>query len=262
MKNFALFILLQMYAAVAFSQSIADPIDPSLVSREIASKYALHAMLSSNSYHNEDRVKFAVENLGWIQVDRNGKSTSKPTFVGKVTGLAYDVFEKKDANETIIAFRGTDNKRDYLTANLAPWPFSIQYTAARKVVRLYSQKNPKKKVTVTGHSLGGSLALSASVRLGVDAVVFDSSPRIFDGLGDKHEPAARVMIYEAGEILEVVRKVWPKIYTAVPRENVFKGSFDFGGVSKHRSDYLALGLLRLGAEVDPSLVGVLKLLPK
>jgi pimeloyl-ACP methyl ester carboxylesterase len=219
-------------------------------------------MLSSNSYHNADRVKFAVQELGWIQVDRNGKSTSKPTYIGKASGLAYDIFEKKDTNETIIAFRGTDNKKDYLTANLAPWPFSIQYAAARKVVRLYLEGNPTKKLTVTGHSLGGGLALSASVRLGVDAVVFDSSPRIFDGKGDKHEPATRVMIYEAGEILERVRKIWPKIYTAVPRENIFKGSFDFGGVSKHRSDYLALGLLRLGAEVDPSLVGVLKLLPK
>ncbi len=246
----------------ALAQSNGDSFAPIEIDQEVAAKYVLYAMLSSNSYHNMGRVNFSVEKLGWIQVDLNGNPTSAPTNVHKATGLAYDIFEKKDGNEAIIAFRGTDSKKDYLTANFAPWPFSLQYSQARRAVRDYRNRKPNVKVTVTGHSLGGGLALSASVRLGVDAIVFDSSPRIHDGLGDKHLPAKRVMVYEAGEILAVVRKVFPKIYTAVPRENIYKASFDFGGANKHRSDHLAIGMLWLGAEVAQELKPLLEGVPK
>jgi hypothetical protein len=102
-----------------------------------------------------------------------------------------------------------------------------------------------------------------SVRYGVDAVVFDSSPRIFDGLGDKHLPATRILIYEGGEILTVARKLWKKKFNkAASRENIYKASFDFGGENKHRPDHLALGLLKLRATVDATLEPVRDELPK
>jgi hypothetical protein len=60
-----------------------------------------------------------------------GKPTDIPTIKRK-SGLAYDIFEKQNLNEVIFAFRGADSKKDYLDANLAVWPFSIQYTQAKK----------------------------------------------------------------------------------------------------------------------------------
>ena len=215
--------------------------EPLSITPEAAGKYAVYAMMSSNAYHNTDRVKFPIEKMGWVQVDLGGKPTDQPTKEG-ITGLAYDIFEKKGSDEVAFAFRGTDSKRDYLTANLAPWPFSFQYTQAKSAFAKYLKDHPHKKITVTGHSLGGGLALSMSVRFGVNAVVFDSSPRIFDGLGDHHLQAERVLVYEGGEILEVVRKHWKKIFEAVKQENIYKASFDFGGANKHRSDHLALEL--------------------
>lgn len=263
MKRILFAIFLTLFATHVFAQDEGDSFNPPELSAKVADDYAIYSMISSNSYHKADRVKFPVEMLGWIQVDINGKSTDKPTVEIKKSGLAYDIFEKQNSNEVIFAFRGTDSKRDYFRANFAIWPFSGQYKQARKAFKEYVKNHSDKKITVTGHSLGGGLALSMSVRYGVDAVVFDSSPRVFDGLGDKHAPATRVMIYEGGEILAKVREIWKKKFlTVVPQENIYKASFDFGGANKHRSDHLALGLLTLGATVDATLVPVREALPK
>lgn len=222
------------------------------VTAETASKYAIYAMVASNSYHKNDRVHFPVEQLGWIQVDLNGKPTSEPTRKFK-SGLAYDIFEKNASDEVIFAYRGTDSKHDYFTSSLTIPPFNIQYIQARKQFLEYKEKNPTKKITVTGHSLGGGLALSMSVRFGVDAVVFDSSPRVFDGVHNKHLPASRVAVYEDGEILVKARKYWHKFSEVVADNDVYKANFDFGKINKHRCDYLALNLLNLGATTSVEL---------
>jgi hypothetical protein len=114
---------------------------------------------------------------------------------------------------------------------------------------------------VTGHSLGGGLSLSISVRKGIDAVVFDSSPRVSDGIGDKHAPATRVLIYEKGESLEILRNARNKTREILAPENIYACAFDFHGVDKHNCELLARGLVELGAAVNPELAAVLKVLP-
>jgi hypothetical protein len=101
--------------------------------------------------------------------------------------------------------------------------------------------------------LGGGLALSVSVHHGVTAITFDPSPRIFDGLGDMHEPALRVCVYQDGEILEKVRSHWNKFSDVVAEENIYKCKYDFGGHSNHKSDILALRILEQAAPADPKL---------
>lgn len=219
-------------------------------------------MMASNSYHKNDRVRFPVKKAGWIQVDEDGKQTAKPTKKHPLSGLAYDIYEKQGTDEVVFAIRGTDSKRDYIDANFAVPPFSIQYTQVNKEFGEYIKNHPGKKVTVTGHSLGGGLALSVSVHHGVEAITFDPSPRIFDGKGDIHLPAKRVLIYEGGEILEKVRKHWKKISEVVSNENIYKCDFDFKDVSKHRGDYLARGLLDLGATANKELVPIRDALPR
>lgn len=232
------------------------------ITDEVAGRVAAYAMLSSNAYHKSDRVRFAVEKMGWIQVDSDGNPTMAPTRVHPISGLAYDIFEKKGSNEVVFAFRGTDSRGDYLTANLAVPPFNFQYRQARKDFAAYIGRNSDKHVVVTGHSLGGGLALSVSVHYGVTAITFDPSPRVFDGAGDFHEPAERMIVYQAGEILEAFREHWRKVSDVVASKDIYACSFEFAaGASSHRSDYLALGLLTLGAKHDPALQLVLDAVP-
>lgn len=272
MRKVILAVLISLCSVYSLAQGGANKLNPLEVRPEIAAKYAIYAMLSSNAYHKSDRVKFPVEMLGWIQIDLTGNPTKQPTKVRR-SGLAYDIFEKQNTNEVIFAFRGTDSKKDYLNANFAIPPFSIQYAQANNEFEDYIKTHPDKLITVTGHSLGGGLALSISVRHGFNAVVFDSSPRVFDGSRDINLAATRIQVYEGGEILGVARHFWKKKFNKiVPPENTYKASFDFGKTDsltrlaeaglKHRSDYLATGLLRLGATVDDKLTPLLANLPK
>lgn len=236
---------------------------PQEITAEVAGKYAIYAMMASNSYHKSKRVRFPVEKAGWIQVDMNGNETTTPTKKHRFSGLAYDKFQKRGTNEVVFAIRGTDSRlRDYGLANFSFPPLSRQYSQINKEIGGYLKTHPDEKITVTGHSLGGGLALSVSVHHGVDAITFDPSPRIFDGRHNIHLPAKRVAIYESGEILEKFRKLSRKFFKVVPNEDIYKCSFDFGGVSKHRGDYLARELLNLGATVNGELIAIRDALPK
>lgn len=235
---------------------------PQEINAEIAGKYAIYAMMASNSYHKTKRVKFAVEKAGWIQIDLQGKKTSRPTKENK-SGLAYDIYEKQGSNEVVFAIRGTDSKlKDYGLANFSIPPLNKQYQEINKEFGDYKKNHPNKSFVVTGHSLGGGLAFSVSVHQGVDAVTFDPSPRIFDGRNNIHLPAKRIAIYEDGEILEKFRRHSKKFSEVVPYEDIYECKFDFGKASKHRGDFIARGLLQLGATVNPDLVPVLNALIK
>lgn len=259
--SFAAMTLSLMLAGFgAAAQNKRNEPSPSTLDSNFAAKYAIYAMLASNSYHKppNERVQFPVNLLGWELVDEKGQTTSNPTKIHKFSGLAWDVYEKNGSSEVVSAFRGTDNWRDYLNGSFVPWPLAIQYSQSRKDFDKYVIAHPDKQITVVGHSLGGGLAAGISVRRGVDAVVFDPSPRIFDGLGDKNQPAkVRVVVYQDGEILEKVRKYWPKLRKTFPEGSFYKATFDFGAYNAHRSDQLALGLLKLGAKKNSELEKVL-----
>ena len=226
--------------------------EPQKISESVAGKYALYAMMSANAYHNGDRIRFPLELLGWRQVDLNGNTTYGPTGKSKLTGFAYDIYENIKTNDVVFAFRGTDDKKDWWLANIIIG-ISPQYKQAVKRFQKYVNAHPDKNITVTGHSLGGGIALGISARFGVSAFTFDPSPRIFDGLGDKHLPAARIVIYQQKEPLEFARKHWDKISEVVLYDNTYCCEFDFKGVSPHRSDYLAKGMLNLGITANKGL---------
>lgn len=223
---------------------------------KMAGNLAIYAMMSANAYKKKSkRIRFDLHRLGWQQVDLDGKATDKPAKVHKMSGLAYHIYEKVGTNNVVFAFRGTDSKRDYLWANLSFPPFNIQYRQARKAIKKYLIEHSDKNVIATGHSLGGGLALSVSVRYGIKAFAFDPSPRVFDGLGNVHKPAERVIVYQKGEILKIVRKLWKKDNEVVKRKNVYECNYPkvFKGSSKHRGDLLAKGLLIEGAATNPEL---------
>lgn len=236
--------------------------DTQTIDSSVAGGLAIYAMLSANTYEKKvGRVRFDLSQLGWVRVDLDGEPTEEPTKEHKLSGLVYDIYEKIGTNKVVFAFRGTDNKKDYLTANLAIPPFNFQYRQARKAVGKYLSENSQKNVVVTGHSLGGGLALSVSVHHGVKAFTFDPSPRIFDGIGDMHEPAERVIVYQQGEILQKFREHWKKVSDVVEEKNIYQCNYPevFGENSRHRGDLLAKGLLLDGTKSNPELSAVVVL---
>ena len=248
---------------ICFIVSCAStPDSPSITSpsgsANIAGEYAIYGMMAAESYHDNNRIRFPLTLAGWQQVDLDGNPTTEPTEDSHwFTGLAYDIFEHQNTDEVVISIRGTDSKWDWLVSNFAVI-ISPAYKQASKEVREYINSHPDKKIKITGHSLGGGIALSVSARLGLDAITFDPSPRIFDGLGDEHKEANRILIFQNGEILEKAREAWPKIFEVVPQERIYSYSFEFNDENNHRGDCLAYGLLKLGATVNPELEPILK----
>jgi hypothetical protein len=125
-------------------------------------------------------------------------------------GFNYTVYDKRSAagalERRVIAFRGTDTKQ------LADWFYgNIGTTQRDQGLALYKAERAKLDaeggsavpIAVTGHSLGGAIAIQVSLEnTGVDAFVFNTSPRY-----TLLPPNAnrRVAIAERGDILDVLR---------------------------------------------------------
>jgi hypothetical protein len=222
-----------------------------------AAKAAPWAMMASNSYG--DRFNFDLSDLGWKKVGLDGKPCNRSSYKGRITGLAYDIYVH-DQGDVAMAFRGTNSKWDWFIANFA-FPFSIHYWSAFKHLRIVKAQYGERLKTVTGHSLGGGIALGISARYGVDAVVFDPSPRIFDGLGDHHKLAKRWAIFQEGDPLQIARRCWAKYHEIMTPEDTCVCRYNFGGHSPHRMDLLAQGIVKEGAGVDAKLAKIAASIP-
>jgi len=219
-----------------------------------ANAYALQAMMCSRAYAGDtNRALFPVEELGWDKVGFPGypspsiheNSYFPKSILGKIfSNLQFDIWEKQNSKETIVAFRGTDEKIDWIAGNFA-LGISVPYKSAKKKVKEYCDLNPDRQVSLTGHSLGGGIALSVSVWLALPAVVFNTSPRIFDGMRNKKSTAARVAIFQHGDILQWVRTRWLKSIEDTTAGNIIETHFRYPkGESNHRMNLLAEGILR------------------
>lgn len=220
------------------------------VTEKVSAEYALYSMMASNSYHNSSRIHFPLELIGWHQISPDGEKTSQPSVSHWFTGLAYDIYKNENTGQVVVAFRGSDSKWDYVMSNFAV-PISPAYKQAFKEFQSLQKKY--NNIMVTGHSLGGGIALGISVRFAVPAVAFDSSPRVFDGLGDNHKTSNRVLIYQSDEVLEKIRKKWFKIAEVLQESNIYKTTCDFGNKSNHRADLLAKCLLDNGKDINSDL---------
>ncbi|MFY9514434.1 MAG: hypothetical protein WAQ05_26000 [Rubrivivax sp.] len=222
-----------------------------LLTRDIANDVALYAMMASNAYADDlEKPQFPLEKLGWRKVDEKGaavpaqQNSYRPkTFVGDFfSNLQFDIWEDTRSKRTVFAFKGTQEKVDWVSGNLMVG-ISIPYKSAKKHVRDYIAAHPGRQVMATGHSLGGGLALSVSYWEGVDAVVFNTSPRVFDGASDANRSARRLALFQEGDILQKVRHRYPKFLEKVKPEQIVETGFDYGGRNAHRIDLLAEGLL-------------------
>jgi pimeloyl-ACP methyl ester carboxylesterase len=242
--------------SVAASMPAKDLPSYQSVTDQTAINHYLYAAMSSSAYLKAGE-QFAIPALGWQKLGwPKGQpiAVSQPSYaagkmIGLGSGLAFDIWERIGSSEVVFAFRGTDRKEDWLKSNLA-LGFSIAYKSAKKKVRAFMKGNPgKKMVMFTGHSLGGGLALCCSCEHGIPAVVFDSSPRVFDGLGDAQTPAQRISIHQKGDPLEGPRRASTKFADVIT--TVYEAQYDFGAnISKHSGYHLALNLVKQAAKND------------
>lgn len=160
-----------------------------------ADKVFLYALMASNAY--DDKSQYEIP--GWSRVARF-ESTS---------GLGLDewVRDGSDPVEKVVAFRGTNftSLKDWKTnlGLIEPW----QHREAYDYIARLRQSEPATRLTVTGHSLGGALALNMSQRFdALPAVVFNSSPRAFFAAEGKSNE--RILAWETGEFLNAFRRPW------------------------------------------------------
>lgn len=257
---------------IAVAAVIAFPLNisvPQHLNTEHANRYSIYAMMSSNAYLRDPiRTYFPIRDLGWVKVDLNSQAipqgihSYKPnTRIGKIfSNLQFDIWEQQGSNKTIIAFKGTDEVIDWGVANFAIG-ISIPYKSAKKKVKEYIRNNPTRYISLTGHSLGGGLALSVSVWEGIDAVVFNTSPRVFDGFNNDPKPASRKAIFQEDDILQKIREFYPTFEDAVSPGNIIKTNFDYNGESNHRADLIAEGILRCARDSHLIMMAA-KLTPK
>ncbi|PEQ12922.1 hypothetical protein B2G71_08780 [Novosphingobium sp. PC22D] len=198
--------------------------------REAADRSWVYAQLSSNAYC-DDIVEFAlpatireIDRLprrATCEIERRiadaatGKDERKALKAQlkqverdprEDSGFAYALFDRSETPggppvERVIAFRGSDiAASDWLHGNFG----SEQYEQA---LALYDQQAAAMSVpvVVTGHSLGGALALDVSVnREGADAYAFNPSPRYT--VPAVPNDNARLVVAERGDVLDQIRK--------------------------------------------------------
>jgi hypothetical protein len=107
----------------------------------------------------------------------------------KQQGFSASIYQHEKTGEITIAYRGSDQIRDYLGANLnarvsgtshvvdLALPKNPQYQAAAELAKAVKEKWPNNSVSLTGHSLGGCLAGYAGAQAQVSNVVTFNAAR-------------------------------------------------------------------------------------
>ena len=165
-----------------------------LILKKAAKDNYIYALMSANAYDKGFQVKIP----GWTRVKR---------LVSK-HGFSADIYRSDSENHTVIAYRGTDDPKDWKYANLDT-DAKGQYSDADRVFEKVETMFSDSKITTVGHSLGGGLAIHVSVtHKDVNAITFNPSPRLFISKSDIRFKNKVTIIYETGEILTAIRALF------------------------------------------------------
>jgi len=160
--------------------------------RQTAAEAYLYAQMSANTY--DEPYAFSLPKR--ISLRRSVPNDD--------IGFAYSIYDvSKDGVfiEVVIAYRGTEDYKDWWYGNVLGKQNKTGLSVYDEIRSTTPENIP---VTVTGHSLGGAIAVEVSLkRKNVNAYVFNTSPRFFSG-GQSIENK-RVSIVEYGEVLKAIR---------------------------------------------------------
>lgn len=134
-----------------------------------------YAMLADAIYDFDNTV------VGqWVLVDKKDKNS----------GMQAGVYHNQETDELILAFRGTDTcdfpcslseSAEFVLDSTADGLLVLglvdtQFEDAMDYAQDVISRAQGRKISVTGHSLGGALAQAVSAALGLEAFVFNSAP--------------------------------------------------------------------------------------
>ena len=243
MKSLAL--LAALFLTPALHAALLAPLGHYSEAQErAAAGGAIYGLMAHNAYTEKRRDHFALP-PGW---EHEWAESEKPCW-GR-DGLQYNVIEHRAhgrVDEVVVAFRGSDSKRDWLLGNIGGAQIKL---VQRVVFPAVLARYPGVKITTAGHSLGGGLALHcALLHPGVNAYVFNTSPHVSAGHEPTH-PEQCVCFEERHEPLRLLRLL---------RSDARRGArWVFTGLlphemNRHFSGIIASEVLLAGAQVDATL---------
>lgn len=155
-------------------------------------KYGIYAVLSNNVYGNSQLHL----PQGW---NKAGSARNA------ITGFHAETYVFRDDSnkirEVVIAFEGTTkitDVQDWIFGNiLTPFQAIDAENYVASVIDRFGAL-PNVKFTATGHSLGGALAKELALNLGIESVVFDTSPQT-------KVTGSVIQIEANNDILDVIR---------------------------------------------------------
>ena len=141
------------------------------------------AFLSNESYKTAvDDVENKNKEISKKQPLKNPATNSSFEVVEQVndeiTGFSGTVFKDPVSGEYIIAFRGTDDLKDLaadfsdMLIDLNNRQFKSAMEFAIEQIKAILASDPNAKISLTGHSLGGSIAQFVAYKTGLKAVTF------------------------------------------------------------------------------------------
>ncbi len=208
--------------------------------KDVIAESTLYAIFSAISYNDEGLGNYRIPSEWHHAGSRSHKS-----------GLFIATFENEKKKQLVIAFRGTEGKsfRDW-AHNLLPL-LKAQSSPAFMLTQELISLHPNWQIILTGHSLGGGLALELSHRIQqVSAVTFNPSPRIgFERLGYSNK---RIVVREKHEPLALVRfdrEKWQLAYDVLV--DFTPGFFGVNSFTQHGIDGMAINLLTLSSVWSP-----------
>lgn len=229
-------------------------LDAYIEKRDVIAQNVLMALLSAISYENDGLGNYKLPE-GWLRARS----------IEHGSGLFAVVFTNEKRKEKAIAFRGTEatSFKDW-GHNILPF-IKAQSKPAQSLVEqeLSNLEHRNWSTSLTGHSLGGGLALEVSHKVkGVSAIAFNPSPRIGadrNGYGNR-----RIVFREKHEPLAIVRgnpslrKNWGLRYEVLL--DFTPGFFGARALTQHGIDSMAMNLLALSATWSPDALALRNLI--
>ena len=133
------------------------------------------------SVDDKDKIFVQMSKQSYIKPDDRKANLAGYTYLAQQSDIENAVYENSDDKKLIIAFRGSAKLKD-LKADLGIATGLLEKTSrhdsTEELVKKLKTLFPDYSITLTGHSLGGSLAVSMSSKHNIPAVVFNAGHTI------------------------------------------------------------------------------------